>query len=215
MAATGPAGRGYPVTLLLSGRRCLVVGGGRVAERKVAGLVEAGARVTVVAPEIREGIRRDGVEVHERAFRPDDVDGAFLVVSATGIAAVEDAVRARCEATGVPVNAADRPDACSVLLPAVLRRGAVSVAVATDGRSPALASVLRDALAARIGPEVSDVADALGAVRDELHARGRSTEGLPWRALAAGLLEAAGAGGGRPALDGLAADWLARLGRAP
>lgn len=215
MATTGPADQGYPVTLLVSGRRCLVVGGGRVAERKVAGLVAAGALVTVVAPEISPGIRREGVEVRARAFRPEDVEGAFLVVAATGVAAVDGAVHERCEATGVLVNAADRPEACSVFLPAVLRRGPVSVAVSTGGRSPALAGVLRDAIGELVGPRVADVADALGAARDELHARDGSTEGLPWRDLAVALLAEAAAGAGRARLGDLVAGWLARLGEAP
>jgi precorrin-2 dehydrogenase/sirohydrochlorin ferrochelatase len=211
MVTRMPTPQGYPVTLVVSGRRCLVVGGGRVAERKVAGLLAAGARVVVVAPRIRPGISRAGVEVHEREFAPKDVDGAFFVIAATGVGAVDDAVRQRCEALGVPVNTADCKSACSALLPAVLRRGPVSVAVSTDGLSPALASLLRDTIAERVGPEVAQVAEVLGAARAELHAQGRSTEGLPWRGLAATLLAEAAAGASQHALQGHVASWLAKI----
>lgn len=208
MASTRPLGPGYPVMLLLEHRRCLVVGGGPVAERKVTGLVDAGARVTVVAPTVTPGLAAMDVERRLRRFRPDDVAGCWLVVSATGRPEVERAVRDACEAAGVLVNAADVPDACSVVLPAVLRRGPVTVAVSTTGRSPALASALRDSLADVVGPEVADVAEALAAARARLHGLGRSTEGLPWRDLARTLLGDAAGGADRQRLDRLVADWL-------
>lgn len=194
--AGAPVGRGYPVTLLLTGRPCVVVGGGAVAGRKTAGLVAAGAVVTVVSPKVAPEIRALGVRVVERAFEPGDLEGAWLAVTATGVPAVDRAVFEAGERAGVLVNAADAPGACSVLLPAVLRRGPVSVAVSTDGRSPSLAVALRDAIAELVGPGVADVAEILGEARQALHARGRSTEGLPWRALAGDLLAAPVAGEG-------------------
>lgn len=204
-------GPGYPVTLLLEGRSCLVVGGGPVAERKAAGLVAVDALVTVVAPSVTEALAAMTLEVHRRPFEATDVTGRRLVVSATGRPEVERAVRDAAEAAGVLVNAADDPDACSVLLPAVVRRGPVTVAVSTTGRSPALASVVRDLVADVVGPEVADVADALAAVRSRLHADHRSTEGLPFGDLARQLLSAAVGGARRDALDRQVADWLAGL----
>lgn len=206
-----PLGPGYPVTLLLEGRSCLVVGGGPVAERKAAGLVAAGARVTVVAPSVAAGLAAMDVELLRRPFEASDVAGRRLVVSATGRPEVERAVRDAAEAAGVLVNAADDPEACSVLLPAIVRRGPVTVAVSTTGRSPALASVLRDLVAEVVGPEVAEVAGALAAARRRLHADHRSTEGLPFGDLARQLLSAAAGGGRRDSLDRLVADWLAEL----
>lgn len=212
MATTPPQGPGYPVTLRLSGRPCVVVGGGPVAERKAAGLVGAGARVTVVAPSMTDGIRALGVGVLERPVEADDLRGAFFVVTATGIASVDRWVHERCEAAGTLVNAADDPASCSAFLPAVLRRGPVTVAVSTDGRSPALAATLRDAVAEVVGPGVAEVAEALGAARGALHASGRSTEGLPWGQLARRLLAEQAGGASADALAAIAASWLAARG---
>lgn len=178
-----PAGAGYPVTLLLEGRSCLVVGGGRVAARKAAGLVAAGGRVRVVATAVGPAVRDLGVPYEERPFRPGDVAGNWLVIAATGDPAVNAQVAAEAAAAGVWVNAADDPPSCSVTLPAVLRRGPVTVAVSTGGRSPALAAALRDHLAAAVGPEWAQLADLLGAARERIHANGRSTEQADWRAV--------------------------------
>lgn len=211
MAPYRPLGPGYPVTLLLEGRQCLVVGGGPVAERKAAGLLAAGARVRVVAPTMTGSLAAMDLERHLRRFVPGDVEGCWLVVSATGWPEVEAAVRDACEAAGVLVNAADDPAACSVLLPAVLRRGPVTVAVSTTGRSPALAATLRDALANVVGPEVAEVAEVLAAARAQLRAWGRTTEGLPFAGLARQLLADAAAGADRDALYQVVEAWLGRL----
>jgi len=200
-AATGTLGPGYPVSLLLSGRKCLVVGGGPVAARKAEGLVRAGARVTVVAPEIGPRIKALPVRVLQRRYVASDLAEMWLVVAATGLSSVDRAVHRDGEAAGVLVNAADDPGACSVILPAVLRRGPVSVAVSTDGRSPALAGVLRDLIAEVIGPGVAEVAEVLGRAREMLHERGASTEGLAWGPLASALLRAQASGASRQDLE--------------
>jgi siroheme synthase-like protein len=172
----------YPVNLVLAGRRCVVVGGGAVAARKVEGLVAAGARVTIVAPVIGEGVRAfDGVEMIERAYRAGDLEGTWLAIAATDDPAVNAAVRADGDAARVWVNAADEPDNCSVTLPAVVRRGPVTVAVSTAGRSPALASWIKGQVAAQLGPEVALLAEWLSEARDQLKAEGRSTEDVDWR----------------------------------
>jgi precorrin-2 dehydrogenase/sirohydrochlorin ferrochelatase len=174
----------YPVGLVLGGRPCLVVGGGRVAARKVAGLLATGARVTVVAPEVVAAIESsDGVTVLRRPYRRGDVEGFRLVVTATGDRRVDQAVFDDAEAAGIWVNAADDPDRCSFTLPAVARRGPVTVAVATDGTSPALAGWLRDHLAAAIPEDVEALAAAVGRLRTELQELGCSTEGFDWREL--------------------------------
>ncbi|MCU1491679.1 MAG: putative precorrin-2 dehydrogenase [Acidimicrobiaceae bacterium] len=201
----------YPVALLLEGRPCLVVGGGAVAQRKVEGLLAAGAEVTVVAPEVAEGLRSLPVRLVERAYAPGDVEGHQLVVTATGRKEIDRLVHAEAEAAGRFVNAADDPEGCSFYLPAVLRRGAVSVAVSTDGYSPVLAGVLRDRVAAILGEEIETTARLLGDARARLHAEGRSTEGLPWRPLAEELLALGEAGLGEERMTIAVESWLQQV----
>ena len=181
----------YPVNLLLAGRRCVVVGGGPIAARKVSGLVEAGADVVVIAPTVGEEIRRLGAAaVVEREYRNGDLDGAWLVVAATGDPSVNRQVHADAEEARVWVNAVDDPPACSVTLPAVARQGPVVVAVSTSGQSPALAAWIRDRVAGKLGPEVAVLAELLSEAREEMKAAGRSTEGVDWRsALDSDMLE--------------------------
>lgn len=172
----------YPVNLLVAGRRCLVVGGGRVAARKAAGLVACGALVDVVATEVGPEVRAlDGVSWEQRPYRSADVAGHRLVITATGVPEVDAAVAADAEAAGVWVNSADDPANCTFILPAVVRRGPVVVAVSTGGHSPALAAWLKDRLGAEIGPEYEVLAALLSEQRDAVRAGGRSTEGLDWR----------------------------------
>ena len=173
----------YPVGLVLAGRRCLVVGGGPVARRKVEGLVACGAEVTVVAPEVDPAVEAlPGVRVERRPYRRGDVAGHRLAFAATDDPAVNRAVHDEAEELGVWVNAADQPDACTFTLPAVVRQGPVTVAVSTGGRSPALAKDLRDRIAALVGPEDARLAEELAEERRQVHARGESTEDVDWRA---------------------------------
>lgn len=171
----------YPVNLVLAGRRCLVVGGGRVAARKVEGLLAVGARVEVVALSVGEEIRAGGASWSERPYRVADLDGAWLVITATDDPAVNRQVKADGDAAGVWVNAADDPANCSFTLPAVVRQGPVTVTVATGGHSPALARWLKEHVQSEMGPEVATFALLLSEVRDRIRASGRSTEAVDWR----------------------------------
>jgi precorrin-2 dehydrogenase/sirohydrochlorin ferrochelatase len=171
----------YPVNLVVEGRRCVVVGGGPVATRKVDGLISAGAAVVVVAPEICDSLRVPNVEIIDRPYRRGDLDGAWLAIVATDDPEVNRAVRADAEAARVWVNAADDPAGCSFTLPAVVRQGPVMVTVSTAGHSPALASWLRGQVAAQLGPEIGLLAEWLSEAREELKAAGRSTEDVDWR----------------------------------
>lgn len=171
----------YPVNLIVAGRPCLVVGGGSVAVRKVAGLVAAGADVTVVAPSISAEIAALGVTCIHRQYERTDLDGMWLAIVATDDPAVHAAVRADGDAVRVWVNAADDPPACSFTLPAVVRQGPVMVTVSTSGYSPALAVWLREHVAAEMGPEVAVLAEWLSQARLALQAEGRSTEDVDWR----------------------------------
>jgi len=172
----------YPVNLVLDGRPCLVVGGGKVALRKVEGLVACGGRVRVVAPRIDPELRMlDDVTFDERPWQPGDVDGMWLVIAATDDPAVNRAVFDAGSRAGVWVNGADDPANCSFTLPSVVRRGDLQITVSTGGRSPALATWLRRRIEGEIGPEYSTLLDLLAGERDGLKAAGRSTEGLDWQ----------------------------------
>lgn len=192
----------YPVGLVVRGRRCLVVGAGKVAARKVRSLLECGAAVTVVAPRVHPAMsalledaaehpRAWGrLEVERRGYQRGDAAGYRLVVAATGVPDVDAAVFEDAEAAEVWVNAADDPSHCSVVLPAVWRAGAVTVSVSTDGVSPALASWLRTQVAELLGAHVGEVAALLGETRRQLHAEGRSTEAVDWPAVLDGPVPA-------------------------
>lgn len=143
----------FPVFLKLGGRRVLLVGAGPVAQARLAGLLATGAEVTVVAPEVREGIAASPVRVERRAFRPEDVEGAWLVVAAAP-PEVNREVEAAAESRGVFVNAVDDPAHATAYTGGVVRRGGVTVAISTEGRAPALAGLLREALDAVIPEEI-------------------------------------------------------------
>ena len=135
----------FPVFLKLTGRTVVVVGAGSVAASKLSALVEAGAQVRVVAPEIGSNIERLGVSIVRRAFQPDDLDGAWLVVAAA-TSEVNRQVADAANARRVFVNAVDDPANASAYLGGVVRRGGVTFAISTDGRAPALAGLLREGL---------------------------------------------------------------------
>jgi precorrin-2 dehydrogenase / sirohydrochlorin ferrochelatase len=193
----------YPVNLVLAGRPCLVVGGGRVAVTKVTGLLEAAARVTVVAPEVDDRLvamaaagAADGMlTVERRPYRPGEAAAYRLVVAATGNPAVNQQVYDDGEAAGVWVNSADDPERCSAILPARIRQGRLTVTVSTGGHSPAVASWLRDRLANELGPEYDQLIQLLGEARREVRSRGVGTERFDWkRALDSGILDLLRAG---------------------
>jgi precorrin-2 dehydrogenase/sirohydrochlorin ferrochelatase len=180
----------YPVNLIVEGRRCLVVGGGAVAAQKAAALVACGAEVHVVAEHVGPEVRALSVTWEERSYARGEVSGYRFVVAATDASATNAAVYDDGEAAGVWVNSADDPDHCSATLPAVVRRGPLLITVSTGGRSPAMASWLKERLATEIGPEYEVLVDLLAAEREAVRADGRSTEGLNWqKALDSDMLE--------------------------
>jgi siroheme synthase-like protein len=143
----------FPAFLNLESRRVVVVGGGPVAASKIDTLVAAGARVTVVAPEILQEIERPAVETLHREFRDADLDGAWWVVAAAP-ADVNRQVQAAAEARRIFVNAVDDPQHATAYLGGVVRRAGVTIAISTDGRAPALAGLLREALDAWLPREL-------------------------------------------------------------
>ena len=174
----------YPVALDLHGVVVLVVGAGPVAARKVAGLARAGAVVRVVAPDVSAAMKSDVGAGHvtvlsRRPFRPSDLDGVRLVITATGTVA-DGEVAAAATSAGLWVNAADRPGDCSFILPAVARNGSVSIAISTDGTSPALAQRLRDEVAGVLTDDVVALAERLADERAAIKEQGGSTEQHDW-----------------------------------
>jgi precorrin-2 dehydrogenase/sirohydrochlorin ferrochelatase len=165
----------YPAFLDLRGRRCLVVGGGAVAERKVGALLDAGARVVIVSPTLTTSLgalaaERD-LEHRARRFRRHDTRGCALVVAATGVVTVDDAVVAAARRAHALVNVVDRRAACDFILPSVLRRGDLQIAVSTGGKSPALAREIRRRLEAEIGDDYGELVARVGRVRARLRGR--------------------------------------------
>jgi precorrin-2 dehydrogenase/sirohydrochlorin ferrochelatase len=178
----------FHAALRLSGQSCLVVGGGPVGARKAAALLECGAQVTVISPRTCAEIGQLPLCVIHRCWQPGDVVGYRLVITATGIAEIDREVFLDAERAGILVNAADDPVSCSFLMPAVLRRGAVSVAVSTSGVSPWLAIWLRQRIGTVLGDEVALLATIVGEARAAIRRAGISSEGLDWAGLVDGSL---------------------------
>src|SRR4051794_37124784 len=179
MPVDGPQ---YPVSLIVEGRRCLVIGGGRIAARKAAGLRACGAEVHVVALTVGDAVRNlDGVAWEERPYQRGEVAGYRLVVAATGDAEVNRAVFEDGEAAGIWVNSADDPASCSFTLPSVVRRGPIMVTISTGGHSPAVATWLKERFEAELGPEYEVLLELVAGVREDVRRAGKSTEQLDWK----------------------------------
>ena len=157
--------RYYMACLDLGARPVLVVGGGRVALEKVDGLIDCGASVTVVAPEIVPELSRLPVELLRRRYRTEDLDGRYLVVAATATPEVNRRVYRDAETRSMLCNVVDVPELCSFILPAVHREDPIAIAISTGGASPALAQRLRDEIAAVVRPEHADLARRLRELR--------------------------------------------------
>ena len=175
----------YPIFLDLVDRPCLVVGGGPVAEGKVRGLLAAGARVTVVSPTLTPALNALATEGHlthqAREYAPGDLVDVALAFAATGDRAVSRAIRSEGRARGVWVNAADDAEHCDFLLPAVLRRGPLAVAVSSGGASPALTRAVRDELERYFPAGFGAFVEVVAEVRRELRGRGAPVTAERWR----------------------------------
>ena len=170
----------FPAFLDLRARRCLVVGGGPIAERKVHGLLECGARVIVVSPVLVAGLAQlaaiGRIEHRPRVFRKIDARRCVLVIAATGVGSVDDAVAVAARRHGALVNAVDRPAHCDFIYGAVLRRGELQIAVSTGGRAPALAREIRRRQEPVVGDDYAALVEAVGRKRREARAAARTSE---------------------------------------
>jgi siroheme synthase-like protein len=184
----------YPVFLEMKSRPCVVVGGGTVAERKVEGLLAAGAQVTVISPELTPALaalKEKGRLNHvARPYRKGDLQGYEVAMVATDDGAVNADVTREGRRRRIWVNSADDPPNCDFILPSVIRRGETVIAASTGGASPALARRLREELEAFLNEGYGPLAELLQEVRQELRSRGIVVDPETWQRAIDGRLRA-------------------------
>jgi len=191
----------------LAGRTCLVVGAGAVAARKARSLLDCGARVTVVGVRPASAFRaleRRGAVVRDRRFRASDVGSQALIIAATDDRAVNAAVAAAARRRGIPVNAVDDPEHCSFIVPAIVRRGDLTVAISTGGKSPAAARLVKERVAELLGEEYAALVRLLGTQRGRMKdaVAGQGNRARAWkRMIDAGVLESLRCGDKKGAAD--------------
>jgi precorrin-2 dehydrogenase len=168
--------RYYPICLRVADRPCVVIGGGKVAEHKTAALLKAGARVTVISPDVTPSLARliaaQRIQHHRRPYTAGDLRGAFLAFAATDDAGLHRQVAREARDAGVLLNVVDRPELCDFIMPAVTTRGDLVIATSTSGASPALASRIRRSLDERFGHEYAQALRLLRRLRVRLSGNG-------------------------------------------
>src|SRR5882757_675927 len=159
----------YPIYLDIEDRAVLIVGGGTVCARKAETMMRYGARVTIVSPEITDEIaewEREGVlSVHRKLYMEQDLEGASIVIASTDDPCVNARVARDCRRRRIPVNVVDVTHLCEFIVPAIIEKGSIQIAISTGGKSPALARTLKEDLQRTIGPEYAEVNDLLGTLR--------------------------------------------------
>ena len=162
----------YPIFLDVRDKKCVVIGGGRVAARKARMLCDCGARVVVVSPELEdrlaEMLEKGEVEWRERAYEKSLLQGAFVVVAATDDEHVNRSASADCRQAGIPINVVDVPELCDFHVPSIVRSGDVTVSIGSGGASPALSRHIRKRIEQVVGPEYGKLLDLLGRWRDRV-----------------------------------------------
>jgi len=162
----------YPVSLDVKNRKCLVVGGGGVGTRKVMTLLDCGAKVTVVSPDVRESLLEladNGLIILEkRPYRETDLAGMFLVIGTTDDEELNRKINMNAENLNMLCNIADRPEVCNFILPSIVNRGDLTISISTSGKSPALAKRLRIELEEQFGNEYAELLRLMGAIRKKL-----------------------------------------------
>jgi siroheme synthase, N-terminal domain len=162
----------YPVNLDMTNKRCVVVGGGDIAERKVERLLECGAQVTVVSksltPVLKARKKTGQMDHIDRDYEDQALDGAFMVIGATDRNDVNERISKEAMARGLLVNIVDDPDRCNFILPSLVQQGDLSIAISTGGKSPALAKKLRKELEKQYGPEYQTLLVIMGILRKRI-----------------------------------------------
>ena len=172
--------RYYPVHLDIQNRNCLVVGGGSVGTRKVKSLLNCGAKVTVISPLISEQLKElepsRTITLKERPYRPEDLEGMFLVIGATNDESLNRQISEDANRRNTLCNIADRPEVCNFILPSIVHRDDLVITISTSGKSPALAKKLRKILESQFGEEYGDLLDLMGAIRKKLLSQAHEPE---------------------------------------
>ncbi|MBI5598421.1 MAG: bifunctional precorrin-2 dehydrogenase/sirohydrochlorin ferrochelatase [Deltaproteobacteria bacterium] len=162
----------YPIFLDIKDRPCVVIGGGKVAERKALSLLSAGARVTVISPRITRGlkslVRVKKIRYIPRGYITGDLEGQWLAISAAGSKEVNRAIRAEVRRLKILLNVADNPDLCNFIVPSLVERGSLKIAVSTSGKSPYMSKTIRQLLEKSLPEELGAFIEILGAVRNKL-----------------------------------------------
>ena len=159
----------YPILLNIQDKKCLVVGGGNVAWRKVCSLKEAGARVTVVSPKFCPEMENEtGIERIQQKYEEGFLNGAWVVIASTDDEEVNKKIYYDAAKKGILVNVVDRPEFCSFIVPATINRGDLSISISTGGASPALARNIRESLEKQFGDEYSEFAKLLSETRRKI-----------------------------------------------
>jgi siroheme synthase-like protein len=160
----------YPIFLDIEDRSVVIIGGGEVCARKAETMMKYGARVTVVSPmftsEIQQWARDGKLVTREKRYEAADLDGANIVIASTDDTAVNEQIAADCRDRRIPVNVVDVTPLCEFIVPAIIEKGSVQIAISTGGKSPALARTLKEDLHRSIGPEYAEVNDVMGTLRD-------------------------------------------------
>jgi precorrin-2 dehydrogenase / sirohydrochlorin ferrochelatase len=201
----------YPIFIDIEERSVVIIGGGEVCARKAETMMKYGARVTIVSPEFTPEIEqwaRDGrLALRRKRYEAADLDGANIVIASTDDTGVNEQIAADCRARRIPVNVVDVTPLCEFIVPAIIEKGSVQIAVSTGGKSPALARTLKEDLQRTIGPEYAEVNDVLGTLRESAKAvlptdvdRKRFFDGI----IAAGILDLLRAGKRREAYETIA-----------
>ena len=180
----------YPAFLNIEGRPCVVIGGGAVAEQKVKGLLHAGASVTIVSPDLTPALQelatKRKVTLHQRQFKPGDLARQFLAIAATDDTSVNQAVFKEANERHMLVNVVDVPKLCSYIAPAVVRRGDITFAVSTGGRSPAMARKVREDLERFFPEEYGHLLSIVSDIRAELKDTGEKFGPEQWNKVLSG-----------------------------
>src|SRR5947209_3958597 len=160
----------YPIYIDIEERNVVIIGGGNVCARKAETMMKYGARVTVVSPEFTDEIEqwaREGcLAIKRKPYESADIDGANIVIASTDDQPVNEQIAADCRARRIPVNVVDVTPLCEFIVPAIIEKGSIQIAVSTGGKSPALARTLKEDLQRIVGTEYAEVNDALGSLRD-------------------------------------------------
>lgn len=170
----------YPVFLNLKNKLCVVIGGGKVAERKVISLLKAGAKVKIISPEVTETLKKliqtRDIQWEKRPYQEEDLKEAFLVIAATSSPEVQVRVFQEAEEKGIPCNVVDKPELCSFIVPSVVQRGDLLIAISTGGASPAVARRIREKLESLFGEEYTIYLRLMRKIREKVLAKNLSPE---------------------------------------